>query len=231
MKLFFVLLCVFLAVEGASKSKNSFKSRSKRDKTVLSPASFESERFTYSYEKVESPNSEEGITGQLKTYMTIGIPRAQFMSFFGVSIPIILVGSYWDNDDAISQIVKALSVYSIYLCVLRFFGFQLILLDGSVRFKKLNFHPTDKFVTFKRWAMTPIFWICQILVSTSKDTYNMLMNDYGFPSYNTFLIIGIFSGFFTLGVFELIENFTYHFHSLIIKLTLRFFISKAASAE
>lgn len=212
--IFFVLLCVFLIVEGASETKNSLRSRSVRDEIKLSPRSnvFESDKFIYENVKTTVPSSSiEVITiGPSKLSLLGGVPRAQFNSDWGVSIPIIVIGSFWGNDGALAQILKAFSVYSIYFCVPRFFGYRLILLDGPVRFEKLNFYPTDKFISFKRWAMTPIFWVCQILALTSNETYDMLMNDYGFPSHTTLTIIGIVSCFFTLGVFEFIENFVSH---------------------
>lgn len=216
---FWVWFCGFLVVEAAasrsSKKSFAFKVRSMHHKTESPPrfelAGYESDRFNYSSsrscscEKMEGPSSlEVAAPASQRIFIFGSVPFPQFFSCWGVSLPITIIVMLWDKDGTIPQIACAFSVYSIYYFLPRFFGYRL---DGPFRFEKMVFLPAEGAVSLERWAITPIFWFCQVIVLLPKGTYAMLMVEHGFPDFGVFAVLTVVSCFFTMGLFDLFDDY------------------------
>lgn len=213
---FWFWFCGFLVVEAAasrsSKKSFAFKVRSMHRNTESPPrfelTGYESDRFNYSSscsgKKMEAPSSLKMAAASHKIFIFGSVPFPQFFSCWGVSLPIALIVMLWGNDGTIPQITCAFSVYSIYFFLPRFFGYRL---DGPFRFEKMVFLPAEGSVSLERWAITPIFWFCQVIVLLPKETYAMLMNEYGFPDFRVFAVLTAVSFFLTMGVFDLFDDY------------------------
>ena len=142
------------------------------------------------------------------------IPADQFNSFWGVSFSLIALGWYWSKDGVFPQLLKALGVYAIILFLPRYFGYKFLLgfsfkcsTKLIVAFKKIDYSRCQKFVSFRRWAITPFFWLCQIFTLTPKDTYMIFVDKYGLPPPNVMLAATIMSLLFVIGIFDKYQSF------------------------
>ena len=176
---------------------------------------YESDKF--SYDKLQ-PDANADVQVAPRTFLFGSIPRKQFNAFWGVSLPITAIGLYWDCDSDWVQVLKAIAVYTMIFNVPRFFGYFISFSASEddpaevlFHLQKLNFIPGKGVVSFERWVMAIVFCYCQILFLLPKETYAMLVEEYGFSSYDDLSTLLFISMLFTLGIFEAVTLFFFEY--------------------